>query len=157
MLFCFVAFICVSAWIRYVNAVLPFHFTALEGVLGRAWSIGVTFTFITFTRLFFRSGSNLDPAVANETAWRIATQMVEAIGTRWNVNVWAVCEAYRSVFLLFVFGMVVHWLPTDWKRRYRICFARMPLPLMVFAVLAVVFIAYQFVTAEMQPFIYFQF
>jgi hypothetical protein len=33
----------------------------------------------------------------------------------------------------------------------------MPLPLMVFAVLAVVFIAYQFVTAEMQPFIYFQF
>ncbi|MBQ2459603.1 MAG: MBOAT family protein [Bacteroidaceae bacterium] len=157
VLFCFVAFICVSAWIRYVNAVLPFHFTALEGVLGRAWSIGVTFTFITFTRLFFRSGSNLDPAVANETAWRIATQMVEAIGTRWNVNVWAVCEAYRSVFLLFVFGMVVHWLPTDWKRRYRICFARMPLPLMVFAVLAVVFIAYQFVTAEMQPFIYFQF
>ena len=83
--------------------------------------------------------------------------MVEAIGTRWNVNVWAVCEAYRSVFLLFVFGMVVHWLPTDWKRRYRICFARMPLPLMVFTVLAVDFIAYQFVTAEMQPFIYFQF
>ena len=37
-----------------------------------AWAIFQTFTFITFTRLFFRSGSNLDPAEANETAWNKA-------------------------------------------------------------------------------------
>jgi len=53
--------------------------------------------------------------------------------------------------------MVIHWLPDNWKRRYRIWFARMPLPLMAAVVVLTVFIAYQFVTAEMQPFIYFQF
>jgi len=41
-----------------------------------AWAIFQTFTFITFTRLFFRSGSNLDPAEANETAWNTAKNMV---------------------------------------------------------------------------------
>ena len=147
-------FITVSAWIRYVFGQLLGVRTPL---LGHAWSILVTFTFITFTRLFFRSGSNLDPAVANETAWRIAKEMIDAIGTRWDVNVWDVCLAYRNVFLLFLFGMVIHWLPTDWKRRYRIVFARMPVPVIALAAILVVFVTYQFITAEMQPFIYFQF
>jgi hypothetical protein len=53
--------------------------------------------------------------------------------------------------------MIIHWLPTDWKRRYRLSFARLPLPAIYVAVLAAVFLLYQFVTAEMQPFIYFQF
>lgn len=148
----FTLFICVSAWIRHFCRTMPHTL-----FVGKAWSIGVTFTFITFTRLFFRSGSNLDPAVANETAWRIATMMIDAIGTQWNVNVWDVCVAYHRVFLLFLLGMVVHWLPTRLKRRYRLCFARMPLPAIGLAALVVVFVVYQFVTAEMQPFIYFQF
>ena len=83
--------------------------------------------------------------------------MIEAIGTRWGVNVLDVCAAYRNVFLLFLLGMIIHWLPTNWKRRYRLSFARLPLPLIGLAVLVTVFILYQFVTAEMQPFIYFQF
>ena len=66
-------------------------------------------------------------------------------------------EAYDKVFALFALGMVIHWLPDNWKRRYRFWFARMPLPLMAAVVVLTVFIAYQFVTAEMQPFIYFQF
>ena len=129
---------------------------ALSG-LGHAWAVGVTFVFITFTRLFFRSGSNLDPAIANETAWRIATEMVNQMGTAWNANVGDIILAYDKVFALFALGMVIHWLPDNWKRRYRIWFARMPLPLMAAVVVLTVFIAYQFVTAEMQPFIYFQF
>ena len=168
VLFCFVAFICVSAWVRWAYEVTLARHYALDPTrsslmprltphLNRAWSIAVTFTFITFTRLFFRSGSNLDPAVANETAWRIATEMIEAIGHRWDTNILPICQAYRNVFLLFLFGMIIHWLPTDWKRRYRLAFASMPLPLMCLAVIAVVFFIYQFVTAEMQPFIYFQF
>ncbi len=168
VLFVFAAFICLSAWIRWAyDATLARHYALdptcssllprLTPHLGRAWSIAVTFTFITFTRLFFRSGSNLDPAVANQTAWRIATEMVEAIGTRWNTAVWPICMAYHRVFLLFLLGMIIHWLPTRLKRRYRLTFASMPLPLIYLAVVATVFIVYQFVTAEMQPFIYFQF
>ncbi len=125
--------------------------------LGHAWAVGVTFVFITFTRLFFRSGSNLDPAIANETAWRIATEMVNQMGTAWNANISDIIQAYYKVFALFVLGMIIHWLPENWKRRYRIAFAKMPLSLMAVSVVITVFIAYQFVTAEMQPFIYFQF
>ncbi len=154
----FMLFITLSAWIRWIWQSLRAQSEgAWTSLTSRAWGIAVTFTFITFTRLFFRSGSNLDPAIANETAWRIATQMVEAIGTRWEVNVWPICLAYRNVFLLFLVGMIIHWLPTNLKRRYRLSFAMLPLPLIFLAVLSVVFVVYQFVTAEMQPFIYFQF
>ena len=104
---------------------------------------GCHLVFITFTRLFFRSGSNLDPAIANETAWRIATEMVNQMGTAWNANVGDIILAYDKVFALFALGMVIHWLPDNWKRRYRIWFARMPLPLMAAVVVLTVFIAYQ--------------
>lgn len=149
------AFICVSMWIRYIYSLtgISYSFAWLE----QAWSIFVTFVFITFTRLFFRSGSNLDPAVANETAWSIATRMVTSIGTQWDVNVLDVIAAYHNVFLLFVLGMIIHWLPDRTKRRYRVVFARLPLPVICLAAIAAVFVTYQFVTAEMQPFIYFQF
>lgn len=155
LLFIFMLFISASAWTRYIYNVCGGK-SSLEW-LNRSWSILVTFTFITFTRLFFRSGSNLDPAVANETAWRIAKDMINSIGTQWSVNVWDVISAYHNVFILFVLGMIVHWLPSDVKRRYRICFAKLPLPIMACVVVLVIFICYQFVTAEMQPFIYFQF
>lgn len=155
LLLVFMIFIAASAWIRYVYNILGCKNPLTW--LNRGWSILVTFTFITFTRLFFRSGSNLDPAIANETAWGIAKNMINSIGTQWNVNVLDVISAYRSVFILFVLGMIVHWLPTRFKRRYRICFAKMPLPLMAIVSVLIIFICYQFVTAEMQPFIYFQF
>lgn len=155
LLLFFMLFIAASAWIRYI-----YNLAGCKNPLtwlNRGWSILVTFTFITFTRLFFRSGSNLDPAIANETAWSIAKDMINSIGTQWNVNVLDVISAYRSVFILFVLGMIIHWLPTRFKRRYRICFAKMPLPLMAIVTVLIIFICYQFVTAEMQPFIYFQF
>lgn len=155
LLLFFMLFIAASAWIRYI-----YNLAGCKNPLtwlNRGWSILVTFTFITFTRLFFRSGSNLDPAIANETAWGIAKDMINSIGTQWNINVLDVISAYRSVFILFVLGMIIHWLPTRFKRRYRICFAKMPLPLMAIVTVLIIFICYQFVTAEMQPFIYFQF
>ena len=126
--------------------------------LSRTWAIFLTFVFITFTRLFFRSGSNLDPAEANEVAWDTAKNMVGQIGSAWRVDlIPKMIYEYRFVFLLFVAGMIIHWLPTRWKRWYRINFALMPIWLMVIVVCICVFIIYQFITADLQPFIYFQF
>ena len=122
------------------------------------WNTFLTFIFISFTRLFFRSGSNLDPAEANEVAWRTATQMVERIGGQWNwQQVPAILDNYASVFIVFLIGMVIHWLPERFKRRYRLWFAQMPLWLMLVVVVVGVFFVYQFITADLQPFIYFQF
>ena len=131
---------------------------AFTAWLGTVWAIAQTFTFITFTRLFFRSGSNLDPATANEVAWRTARNMVTQIGSAWDTAVIPdIVASYWKVFALVLAGMAIHLLPARWKRRYRLGFASLPLPLMALAVAAIVFVLYQFVTADTQPFIYFQF
>lgn len=155
VLLAFMLFLMVSMWVRLLYNLLGFK--ASFSWLEHAWSILVTFTFITFTRLFFRSGSNLDPATANQTAWDTATKMIHSIGTQWSVNILDVMSAYHRVFILFALGMIIHWLPTNLKRRYRLSFAMLPLPIICLAAICAVFFVYQFVTAKMQPFIYFQF
>ena len=144
--------------IRYIYFLYEGAETKFTKALGTAWAILQTFTFITFTRLFFRSSSNLDPATANEVAWATAKNMVNQIGGAWNNAIipdflWE----YRWVVAMFVAGMVIHWLPTNWKRRYRLWFSAMPLWAIVIAVCIAIAVIYQFVTADVQPFIYFQF
>ena len=187
ILLCFTGFIAVSAWVMTLSNSQTLSNSPLKGEkdppqpslkgrekvsplrgdlegsfplregLGGSWSVLVTFTFISFTRLFFRSGSNLDPASANRQAWQTASEMVTRIGSRWAGNEWAVICTYRNVFLLFLLGMIIHWLPERWKRRCRLAFAALPLPVMGIVCILAVLIIYQFVSAEMQPFIYFQF
>ena len=126
--------------------------------MGMAWAVFQTFVFITFTRLFFRSGSNLDPALANEEAWETATSMVHQIGSAWDLSlVPAMAREHAAVLVIFAAGMLIHWLPERWKRRYRLAFSRLPLFWMALAVVGIIFFFYQFITADLQSFIYFQF
>jgi D-alanyl-lipoteichoic acid acyltransferase DltB (MBOAT superfamily) len=126
--------------------------------LDAAWAIFQTFVFISFTRLFFRSGSNLDPVEANQAAWNTAKSMVAQIGGQWDFSqIGEMIFAYRPVFILIVIGMIIHWLPENFKRRYRLLFAGLPLGLMAIIIAFSVFVIYQFVTADLQKFIYFQF
>lgn len=147
------------AFLELLRWIVPRHSSfTLHRSLYTIWNTFFTFIFISFTRLFFRSGSNLNPAEANEVAWRTATQMVERIGSTWHwQQVPAILDNYRSVFIVFLLGMAIHWLPEYFKRRYRLWFAQMPLWLMLVAVVLGVFVVYQFITADLQPFIYFQF
>ena len=157
------AFMVIAAAIILLNLVPAFggkHYrgSRFKSTVTLVWNTFFTFIFISFTRLFFRSGSNLDPATANEVAWRTATQMVDRIGSHWNLEqIPAIIQNYSTVFVIFLIGMVVHWLPDRFKRRYRLWFAQMPLWLMVPVVVLTVFVVYQFITADLQPFIYFQF
>lgn len=159
--------LCAGTLIRYIYWLISLltaqksigsRLSTLSVALSTAWAVAQTFTFITFTRLFFRSSSNLDPATANQVAWETATNMVNQIGGAWDSSIilpfmWE----YRYVVTLFLLGMVIHWLPTKFKQWYRINFAMMPLWLMVLVVVVAIVIIYQFITADMQPFIYFQF
>lgn len=125
---------------------------------GYVWGVAQTFVFITFTRLFFRSGSNLDPATANETAFRTARNMVERIGSEWNMTLAGqICAEYWKPFLLIALGLVIHWLPSRWKRWLRINFTMLPLPVLALLAVATVFVLYQFASSDLQAFIYFQF
>ena len=144
--------------IRYIYFLCEGADTKFTKAIATAWAVLQTFAFITFTRLFFRSSSNLDPATANEVAWATAKNMVNQIGGAWsNAIIPAFLWEYRWVVAMFVAGMVIHWLPTNWKRRYRLWFSAMPIWAIVGAVCVAIIIIYQFVTADMQPFIYFQF
>ena len=123
-----------------------------------AWAIFQNYVFVTFVFMFFRSGSNLNPAEANETAWNTAKNMVNQMGGHWDLSkIPDITLHYWNVFLLILLGMVIHWLPENFKRRYRVWFAKMPLPLMAVVCALIVFIIYQFITADLQSFIYFQF
>ena len=147
----FISLVCLIGYM--VQAYNTKHIT-----LNTIWNTGLTFVFISFTRLFFRSGSNLDPAEANKVAWLTARQMVNQIGSRWNIaQIPEIIGQYWPIFLLFVIGMAIHWLPARFKRRYRLWFAQMPLWGLVLAIIATIYILRQFITAELQPFIYFQF
>ena len=153
--------ICFGTALRYlvVNPLCDRHQrAAAKQKIEQVWSIFLTFVFITFTRLFFRSGSNLDPAEANQVAWNTAKNMVSRIGGSWQTGIIPdIIANYAGVFIVFVVGMVIHWLPERFKRRYRLSFAMMPLWLMAIVVVAAILLVYQFITADLQPFIYFQF
>ena len=84
--------------------------------------------------------------------------MVRQIGSEWNMDIIPdIVMAYKNIFLLIIAGMMIHWLPTNFKRRYRLWFAQMPIPIMIVVTAVIIFVVYQFVTADLQKFIYFQF
>ena len=150
------AIVCAGTVIRYIVWLIRRNDN--QTWLAMVWNVIQTFTFITFTRLFFRSSSNLDPATANQVAWETAKNMMNQIGGAWdNSIILPFIWEYRYVVTLFILGMVIHWLPTKFKQWYRINFAMLPLWLMAIVVVVAIVIIYQFITADMQPFIYFQF
>lgn len=153
--------------IRYITFLITDYWHVIQtnelwvkcsSAMAKAWAVAQTFSFITFTRLFFRSGSNLDPATANQEAWETAQAMVGQIGGAWSSSIIPdILLEYWNIYLLFALGMIIHWLPERWKRLYRINFALLPMPIIAIAVVIVVFMVYQFITADLQAFIYFQF
>lgn len=113
----------------------------------RAWAIFLTFNFITFTRIWFRSES-FDKA--NDLIYQI----------RYNFHsevIPEVLSAFQSVFIIMGLGYLIHWLPGWFKEAYKNRFIALPMVLKVPVVGSIIFVIYQFMAADMVPFIYFQF
>ncbi len=156
ILFIWVCIITIGTFVRWIYS--KTNFTNSFSNIGNIWGIFQTFVFISFTRLFFRSGSNLDPALANEQAWVTAQNMIHQIGSTWDFNIIpSIFQTYSKVFILFLVGMLIHWIPDKAKRWYRINFSLLPLPIMAIIVVLAIFIICQFLTSNLQAFIYFQF
>jgi len=113
----------------------------------RVTGIIITFLFISFTRIFFRSP---DLPTARDVINQILLHFGGAFipGRLW-VNRWAVA--------LFVLGMLMHWLPSTWKQSVRQALGRSPFVVQAAVSLLVVVLIYQATGAELTPFIYFQF
>ncbi len=111
------------------------------------WKIAITFSFITFTRVFFRSES-----------MEVVRGMLHQISTDFKFTmIPEVLIAYKWVFLVMLFGFFTHWLSTAWKDKIQNWFIGTPLWLKAVIAAAVVIFVYQSISSEMQPFIYFQF
>ncbi|MCD6019235.1 MAG: putative alginate O-acetyltransferase [Bacteroidetes bacterium] len=107
----------------------------------------LTLTFISFTRIFFRSDSL-------ETVNLIFDRITNHFGA---ALIFDIIRGYALVFSVMLLGYLIHWIPESAKERYRSRFAELPLPAMSISVVAFAFCIYQMVSGEMQPFIYFQF
>ena len=113
----------------------------------RAWAIFLTFNFITFTRIWFRSES-----------FEKASELIHQIQTNFAIALAPdVVSAFWKVFATMVIGYVIHWLPETFKEWYRQTFIKTPVILQVVISFIVVVVLYQVVSSDMQPFIYFQF
>jgi hypothetical protein len=107
----------------------------------------VTFHFVVFCWIYFRA-----PDLAH------VHEMLLQIGTSWPLEVipQQIAE-YSKVFGVLALGFVFHWLPGDWKRRAADQFILLPDFTKAIIIVFVALAMYQMRTAEIQPFIYFQF
>lgn len=112
-----------------------------------AWKIFLTFSFITFTRIWFRGESTQGIA-------ELFSQITSNFG--WE-NLPEMLTAYWKPLTIFCFGLIIHWLPDKVKCAYRDWFISRSMVSKVFIASLIIFIIYQAISAELTPFIYFQF
>ena len=107
----------------------------------------ITLTFISFTRIFFRS-----------TSLDIVSQIFDRINHHMGTDLFLkIISGYRFVLFLVLLGYFIHWIPEATKNKYRTWFASRSYLVMGLLVIAAVFVMYQLMSGDMQPFIYFQF
>ena len=119
----------------------------VEGWMVRGLGVLITLLFITFTRIWFRAPD-----------WSTAMSIVNQLSTGWNViPSLAMLAAWWRPALILAMGFAIHWIPERHKAWYRDRFANFNPVLLAVISLASILLAYQFMAAESQPFIYFQF
>jgi D-alanyl-lipoteichoic acid acyltransferase DltB (MBOAT superfamily) len=111
------------------------------------WKVLFTFLFISFTRIFFRSDTL-------EGAWSMILQITKSFDFSVIPDV---IVSYHKIFMVVAIGFITHWLPDEWKESLIIKFSSAPYVVQAFIAVVAVFVIYQSVSAEMQPFVYFQF
>jgi D-alanyl-lipoteichoic acid acyltransferase DltB (MBOAT superfamily) len=119
----------------------------VEGWMLRGLGVLITLLFITFTRIWFRAPD-----------WSTAMSIVNQLSTGWNViPSLAMLAAWWRPALILAMGFAIHWIPERHKAWYRDRFANLNPFLLAVLSLGAILLAYQFMAAESQPFIYFQF
>ena len=69
----------------------------------------------------------------------------------------AVIDNYFKVFYVMYLGLVIHWLPDWMKDKAYDGFIRLHFAFKTAITVAIVFLVYQAISSDLQPFIYFQF
>jgi len=107
----------------------------------------LTFHFVCLAWIFFRAGS-----------MELAVEVVARIfGDFYTSIIPDVVHGYSLVFGLMLAAYVLHFLPQKVKEWYREVFVSLPSLVKILLAAVVAFLVYQASSAELQPFIYFQF
>ncbi|MDX9906915.1 MAG: MBOAT family protein [Bacteroidales bacterium] len=117
-----------SAWLRVAGWILTFHFVCLGWIFFRAADYSIALAVIK--------------AISGFSGWDIA---LEIITTEW------------PVFLVLALGYAGHFFSRRYKLKLEEIFSKSPLPVQALAVSLVIWIILQVASAQVQPFIYFQF
>jgi len=118
-----------------------------QSVWSRFWPAFITFHFVIFAWIFFRADS-----------MRSVSMVLSQIFNHFNwYLIPEVIVSYKNVFSLIILGFIIHWLPVSTKEFYKNYFINIPYLAKAVVVVLVVFMLYQVKSAEIQPFIYFQF
>jgi D-alanyl-lipoteichoic acid acyltransferase DltB (MBOAT superfamily) len=115
--------------------------------VGRAFSVFLTFNFVSFCWIFFRA-----PGLNN-----VFIMLRQITGSFSPGSYLTVIPAYGSVFLLIAAGYFIHLLPERVKESYRGLFIRVPLVAKIAVVMIVALLLLQMRSADVLPFIYFRF
>ena len=115
--------------------------------LVRIWRIGITFAFITFTRIWFRAPDTLGVRqffnqVRTNMGWEIIPDFI---------------AGFKYTLLVMALGFLTHWLSNDFKDKWRDRFIHAHPIYQGLICISVIVVIYQSLSAEAQPFIYFQF
>jgi len=107
----------------------------------------ITFHFVIFAWIFFRADSMRGvSSVLSQIFYHFNWQMIPEV-----------IVSYKNVFSLILLAFFIHWLPVTTKEFYKNYFIGIPYFAKALVVVLVAFMLYQVKSAEIQPFIYFQF
>ena len=123
----------------------------------------ITFNFVTFTRIWFRSGSinswdQMDESHNILSEWFTANEILNQLffNFQWSL-IGDVISVYSNVFIVIIIGFLIHFIPEKWKFWYREKFSKSSIFIQLIVCFSAVFIMYQIASTSLQPFIYFQF
>ena len=132
-----------KAWMQLMGRPKGWQSRGIRRVLG----VVVTFHFVCFCWIFFRHASFTD-----------AMSMIQQIGTAFHPELLPqLLAGYPAVFALMALGFVLHFLPDSWEEAGVKTVTRLSLLGKALLLIALIYVVIQMKSADIQPFIYFQF
>jgi len=117
-------------------------------------SVLLVFHFVTLCWVFFRAGALNNPLGPWETTTTVLGQILTAFHPE---LVGEVIQNYTQVFGLIALGFVLHFLPNGFRKVGEEWFIKAPWPVKALILAAVMWLVTQTTSADIVPFIYFQF
>ncbi|MDB5281654.1 MAG: hypothetical protein JWO06_729 [Bacteroidota bacterium] len=118
-----------------------------DNIFVKLLGILVTFHFVCFCWIFFRADN-----------MQIAGGVISQIGLHFNPEIFpAFVTGYKNILVVMLIGYILHFIPRRYELKAMNVVTEMPLLAKVALVVITIVIVIQMKSADIQPFIYFQF